>query len=207
MVAIPSTLSLVASILHRLCWISCLHVYLKCFQILHICDLLPHCLRPLLNVLCILPHLPQMYCPVVAVVLSTTPTLVSAMVLGAILLQIHAPSLFLCRILSMSCVAHQLRGHILMPMSFLFWWLAWCMPSFPPKQRMQVSFKYKKQTYSLSIQATPAQRRKWDEVMHYLNHLPEFVNEVFDDQQMKNTALLHPCVFIYKKGIKDKSCT
>ena len=127
-----------------------------------------------------------MYCPVVAVMLSKTPTLVSAMVLGAILLQIHAPTLFLCRILSMSCVAYQLRGHILMPMSFLLWWVAWCMPSFPPKQRMQVSLTCKKKTYSLNIQATPAQRLKWDEVMHYLNHLPEFVNEVFEDQQMEN---------------------
>ena len=75
-VAIPSTLSLVASILHSLCWICCLHIYLKFFQILHICDMLPHCLRPLLNVLCILP---DMYCPMIAVVLSTTPTIVSAM--------------------------------------------------------------------------------------------------------------------------------
>ena len=36
-VAIPSTLSLMASILHSLCWICCVHFYLKLFQILHIC--------------------------------------------------------------------------------------------------------------------------------------------------------------------------
>ena len=119
--AIPSTLSLVASIFHGLCWICCLHVYLKLFQILHICDLLPHCLRPLLKVLCILP---DMYCPMIAVVLSTTPTIVSAMVLGAICLQIHARSLCLCRLLSTCCMAYQLWGDLPMPMSFLFWCLA-----------------------------------------------------------------------------------
>jgi len=152
-------------------------------------------------------------------VLSTTPTLVSAMVLGAIFLQIHAPSLFLCRILSMSCVAHQLRGHILMPMSCLFWCLAWAYPCFPPKQkvRMKKRLMYKKTTYTLGVYETPARLRKWDEVMNYLKHLPEFVNEVFDEQQMKNIQgdfwnyvthdFVGPMRLHIQKSIKDNNCT
>ncbi len=78
---------------------------------------------------------------------------------------------------------------------------------------MRVSFTYKKKTYSLDILATPAQRLKWDEVMHYLNHLPEFVNEVFDEQQMKNikeevwnyvkiSSMANQHHFGFKKGTK-----
>ena len=127
-----------------------------------------------------------MYCPTVAVVLSTTPTFVSAMVLGAILLQIHAPALFLCRILSTGCMAYQVSAYIPVPMSCVFWCLAWAYPCFPPKQRMQKYLTYKQKTYSLDIRgkATPEKFRKWEEVMHYLNHLPEFVNEVFEVHQM-----------------------
>ena len=39
-VAIPSTLSLVAAFLHSLGWIFCFHFYLKLFQILHCCGFL-----------------------------------------------------------------------------------------------------------------------------------------------------------------------
>ena len=129
-----------------------------------------------------------MYCPTVAVVLSTTPTFVSAMVLGAILLQIHAPALFLCRILSTGCMAYQVSAYIPVPMSCVFWCLAWAYPCFPPKERMRKYLTYKQKTYSLDIKAkaTPEKFRKWEEVMHYLNHLPEFVNEVFEKQLMEN---------------------
>ena len=51
---------------------------------------------------------------------------------------------------------------------------------------MQKLFTYKQKSYRLYVQETPERLCKWDEVMHYLNRLPEFVNEVFDEQQMDN---------------------
>ena len=45
---------------------------------------------------------------------------------------------------------------------------------------------YKKKTYRLQVQESPERRRKWDEVIHYLNHLPEFFNEVFEVGQMES---------------------
>ena len=54
------------------------------------------------------------------------------------------------------------------------------------KKQMQKSFTYKQESYRLQVQETPERLRKWDEVMHYLNHLPEFVNEVFEDHQIEN---------------------
>jgi hypothetical protein len=122
----------------------------------------------------------------VLVVLSTTPTLASALALGATFVQVHAPSLFLCRMLSVSCMAYQLWGIIPMPMSFLFYCLAWSFPSFPPKQTgLDLQFTYKQNRYRLRCPGSADSRRKWDEVMHYLNHLPEFVDEVFSDDQMQ----------------------
>ena len=65
---------------------------------------------------------------------------------------------------------------------------------------MQKSFTYKQKTYRLQAQETPETLRKWDEVIHYLNHLPEFVNEVFDEQQMDNIV---SDFFDYVKGKSD----
>ena len=78
-----------------------------------------------------------------------------------------------------------------MPMSFVFYCLAWSFPSFPPKKQMakkqmDMCLTYKNTPYRLRCWDTPDRRRKWDEVERYLKHLPEFVNEVFDEQQMKN---------------------
>ena len=148
MVAIPSTLCLVASMIHSLCWICCVHFHLKLFQILQICGCLPECLQSCLYFQSVFP---LMYCPVAVVVVSTTPTLATALVLGAVILQVHAPSLFLCRMLSVSCMAYQLWGQIAMPLSFSLYYLAWSVPSFPDRLRRE--FKYKSKTYILDVQA------------------------------------------------------
>ena len=65
---------------------------------------------------------------------------------------------------------------------------------------MQKYLTYKQKTHRLQAQETPETLRKWDEVIHYLNHLPEFVNEVFDEQQMDNIV---SDFFDYVKGKSD----
>ena len=81
-------------------------------------------------------------------------------------------------------MAYQLQGHLPMPMSCFFWFLAWAYPCFPPKKRMDVFFTYKQKPYRLQVKETPERIRRWNEVLHFFYHLPEFVNEKFDTQQM-----------------------
>ena len=81
-------------------------------------------------------------------------------------------------------MSYQLWKVLPMPTLLLLVCFTWCFPSFPPKKRMNFKFTYRKKHYRLVWHDTPHTRQKRDEVLHFLQHVPEFMQELFTPDQM-----------------------